>query len=686
MPHAGERGPDRFLNRELSVLDFNERILDLAEDGFSALLERARFLAIFASSIDEFYMVRVAGLKRQLAAGMVTRSPDGLTPRDQLQAIAEKVEPMVRRHADVFSEDVMPGLAKAGIQIMSYEELAGSQRRELDELFLQRIFPIVTPLAVDPGHPFPYISNLSLNLAVTVRDPREDREHFARVKVPPLLPRFISLPKDDVLVPIEDVIAAHANHLFPGMDVVEHYSFRVTRNGDVEVSDFDAEDLLRALEDELRRRRFMPAVRLEIEEGMPPHIVELLARELDVTAQEMHPLPRPLDLSALWDIYDLDRPDLKDEAFQPVTRPPLLETEDAPVDIFEILRRREILVHHPYDSYATSVQRFIEQAAEDPDVLAIKQTLYRTSGQSSIVDALVTAAESGKQVVVLVEIKARFDEKANINWARALERAGCHVVYGVLGLKTHSKLCLVVRQEGERLRRYAHVGTGNYNPKTARIYEDFGLLTADQELGADVSHLFNYLTGYSRRTSYGSLIVAPHGMRAHILKLIEGEIQAAESGNTARIIIKVNGLADEAIIDALYDASQAGVQIDLIIRGICMLRPGVSGLSDNIRVRSILGRFLEHSRILFFENGEDQVYIGSADLMHRNLDRRVEALVKVKSEETASRLRSVLDLALSDNATASTLGPDGWWTRLSPDNGIVVSHQAELMRRAAEDA
>lgn len=686
MAQFGGLGSDRFLNRELSVLDLNERVLDLAEDGFAPLLERAKFLAIFASNIDEFYMVRVAGLKRQLAAGMVTRSPDGLNPRSQLQEIAEKIEPLVRRHANIFAEDVMPGLAKAGIQILRYEDLDESQRIELDDHFQQRIFPIVTPLAVDPGHPFPYISNLSLNLAVTVRDPREDREHFARVKVPPLLPRFVSLPRDDALVPIEDVIAAHVHHLFPGMEVVEHYSFRVTRDGDVEVSDFDAEDLLVALEDELRRRRFMPAVRLEVEEGMPPHIAELLARELDVAVDEMHPLPRPLDLSTLWDFYALDRPDLKDDAFQPATHPPLLEAEDTPVDIFEVLRKREILVHHPYDSFTTSVLRFIEQAAEDPDVLAIKQTLYRTSGQSSIVDALVSAAESGKQVVVLVEIKARFDETANINWARALERAGCHVVYGVLGLKTHSKLCLVVRQEGDRLRRYAHVGTGNYNPKTARTYEDLGLLTADQELGADVSHLFNYLTGYSRRTSYGSLIVAPHGMRARIIELIEGEARAAEKGKPGRIIIKVNGLADEAIIDALYEASQAGVQIDLIVRGICTLRPGMEGLSDNIRVRSILGRFLEHSRIFFFENDEEQVYIGSADMMHRNLDRRVEALVKVKSEEIASRLRSILSLALADNSTASVLGPDGRWTRLSPEDGVTISHQAELMRRAVEDA
>ena len=676
-----------FLNKELSVLDFNSRVLAMAEDGFSPLLERAKFLAIFATNIDEFYMVRVAGLKRQLAAGMVARSPDGLTPREQLGEIAHKVEPMVRRHAELFLQEVLPGLAKAGIQILRVDELDDEQRAELDETFLQRIFPIVTPLAVDPGHPFPYISNLSLNLAVIVRDPRQDRTHFARVKVPPLLPRFIALSEEGIYVPIEDVIAAHLHHLFPGMEVVEHYTFRVTRNADIEVSEFDAEDLLRALEDELRRKRFMPAVRLEIEEGMPPHVLELLAREMDVAVQDMHPLPRPLDLSSLWQLYEIDRPDLKDEPFQPVTRPPLLESEENPSDIFSTLGDGDILVHHPYDSFTTSVQRFIEEAAEDPDVLAIKQTLYRTSGQSAIVDALIRAAEAGKQVVVLVEIKARFDERANIKWARALERAGCHVVYGVLGLKTHCKLCLVVRQEGDQLRRYAHVGTGNYNPKTARTYEDMGLLTADRELGADVSHLFNYLTGYSRRTSYRSLIVAPHGMRERVIGLIEKEAKLAAEGASAQIIMKVNGLSDERIIEALYEASRAGVQIDLIVRGICTLRPGVEGLSENIRVRSILGSFLEHSRIFYFKNGDEQVFIGSADMMHRNLDRRVEALVNVKSDELRKRIRSVLDLALSDDSTAWCLDSNGVWTRLSPANGgAEISHQGELMRRASEDA
>ena len=687
MPTSEDFPPDRFLNRELSVLDFNARVLAMAEDGFAPLLERAKFLAIFASNIDEFYMVRVAGLKRQLEAGMVGKSPDGLTPREQLGEISNKIEPMVRRHAELFRDEVMPGLAKAGITIVRYEELDEEQCRELGDLFLRKIFPIVTPLAVDPGHPFPYISNLSLNLAVIVRDPQEDRTHFARVKVPPLLPRFVRLKESDVFVPLEDVIAAHLHHLFPGMEVVEHYTFRVTRNADIEVSEFDAEDLLRALEDELRKRRFMPAVRLEIEDGMPPHVLELLSRELDVAVRDMHPLPSPLDLSALWQLYELDRPDLKDEPFQPVTHPPLLETEDGPVDIFQVLARDDILVHHPYDSFATSVQRFIEQAAEDPNVLAIKQTLYRTSGQSPIVDALISAAESGKQVVVLVEIKARFDEKANINWARALERAGCHVVYGVLGLKTHSKLCLVVRQEGDHLRRYAHVGTGNYNPKTARLYEDMGLLTSDQELGADVSDLFNYLTGYSRRHNYTSLIVAPHALRDRMIQLIDREAKAAADGTEARIVMKMNGLADERIVDSLYSASRAGVKIDLIVRGICTLRPGVAGMSENIRVRSILGRFLEHSRIFYFRNGDEQVYMGSADMMHRNLDRRVEALVKVKREEVRRRLRSVLDLALEDNTTAWALQPDGSWSRLAPTNGEPeVSQQVELMRRAIGDA
>ena len=680
---------DRFINRELSWLDFNERVLTLAEDPGAPLLERVKFLAIFANNLDEFYQVRVGGLQRQREAGLSTTSPDGMSPTEQLEEIATKARPLAQRHAALFSDDVMPSLTKAGIDVVRWKDLDDTHRGELDTMFSDQIFPVVTPLAVDPGHPFPYISNLSLNLAVLVREPGQRDFRFARVKVPPLLPRFVSFNGDGLFVPIEDVIAANVNKLFPGMEVVEHHAFRVTRNADFEVDDDGAEDLLQALEEELGRRRFSPAVRLETEPDMPAHVLDLLVRELQVDVDDVHSLPGPLDLSGLWSLYELDRPDLKDDVFVSATHPRLVASEDVPLDIFSVLSKKDVLVHHPYESFGTSVQRFIEQAATDPDVLAIKQTLYRTSGESPIVDALMAAARSGKQVVVLVEIKARFDELANIGWARTLEQAGCHVVYGVVGLKTHCKLCLVVRREGKALKRYVHVGTGNYNPRTARRYEDLGILTADPQVGADVSDLFNFLTGYSRQRSYRTLVVAPNGLREEILAMITRESARAASGDEdARIVLKLNSLVDEEVVDALYDASQNGAQVDLIVRGICALRPGVEGLSENIRVRSILGRFLEHSRIFYFRNGgSEEMLIGSADLMHRNLDRRVEALIRVRDDDIKARLRTILDIALRDNTAAWELDARGRWQRTEPsEEAEAVALQKELMKRAAPDA
>ena len=678
----------RYLNRELSWVDFNARVLALAEDHTTPLLERVKFLSIFASNLDEFYMVRVAGLKRQEAAGLATRSADGLLPREQIALISQKVASLVERHARLFTGELMAELAAAGIRILRWQELTEQQRREFDDLFQEKIFPILTPLAVDPGHPFPYISNRSLNLAVSVCDPVAGRTHFARVKVPPLLPRFLTFSRDDCFVPLEDVIAANLGLLFPGMQILEQHTFRVTRDTELEVDDDGAEDLLRALEAELTRRRFSRAVRLEVEESMPQHLLQLLMRELQVEASDVFSLPAPLDLSSLTEIQAIDRSMLKDEPFQPVTNSDLISTDDSPVDIFAILRNKDVLVHHPYDSFTTSMQRFVEQAAEDPDVLAIKQTLYRTSGQSPIVDALIEAAESGKQVVVLVEIKARFDEIANINWARTLERAGCHVVYGLVGLKTHSKLCMVVRREGEFLRRYVHIGTGNYNPTTARIYEDIGLLTADETLGADIGALFNYLTGYSRQATYRSLVVAPYEMRDRVIAMIEREAALTSDAEPGRIAIKLNHLVDEAVIDALYDASKAGVKIDLLVRGISAVRPGVPGLSENISVRSILGRFLEHSRIFYFRNGGDEEFlIGSADMMHRNLDRRVEALVRVEAPELKQRLKKILDLAFADNRSAWTLDEHGEWHPPQPPAGETgVSLQLDLMRDAIKNS
>ena len=659
---------DRFLERESSWLAFNERVLELAEDPATPLLERARFLAIFAGNLDEFFMVRVAGLKRRIATGVAARSASGLEPREVLDLIWARTRELMKRHAACFHQEVAPALAKEGIHLLRWHELSAEEQARLFTLFRQQIFPVLTPLAVDPAHPFPYISGLSLNLAVMVRNPVTGHEHFARVKVPPLLSRFLPASPDRY-VPVEDVIAAHLEDLFPGMEVVAHHVFRVTRNEDLEVEEDDAENLLQALEKELLRRRFGPPVRLEVEESIDPRVLDLLVRELKISESEVHPLPGPLDLTGLHLVADLDRPALKYPRFVGRTNRDLAEVESAsPPDVFAVLRERDVLLHHPYDSFSTSVQAFLEQAAADPDVLAIKQTLYRTSGDSPIVDALTEAAQAGKQVLVLVEIKARFDEQANIAWARKLEEAGCHVVYGLVGLKTHCKLSLVVRQEGTTLRRYSHVGTGNYHPKTARCYEDLGLLTADPEVGADLSDLFNRLSGYSRRTTYRRLLVAPTSLRDGLLTRIHQEIANHRAGRPAGIRMKVNALVDERIVDALYRASQAGVPVDIWVRGICVLRPGVPGLSEHIRVRSVLGRFLEHSRVFTFVNGgEPEVWIGSADMMHRNLDRRVEALVRVTDPGHRTTLNRLLEQGTSDAMASWHLGPDGTWTRHAVD-------------------
>lgn len=658
----------RFLDRERSWLQFNERVLELAEDPNTPLLERAKFLAIFAGNLDEFFMVRVAGLKRRIATGVATRSASGMQPREVLEMIWARSRELMARHAACFHEDVAPSLAEEGIHLVRWNELAEKEQARLFTLFRHQIFPVLTPLAVDPAHPFPYISGLSLNLAVVVRNPVSGHRHFARVKVPPLLSRFLEASPQRY-VPIEDVIAAHLEELFPGMEVLEHHTFRITRNEDLEVEEDDAENLLQALEKELMRRRFGPPVRLEVEESIDRYVLDLLVRELKISEAEVYPLPGPLDLTGLFGIANLDRPELKYPKFVAGTHRDLAEVESASApDIFAALRERDVLLHHPYDSFSTSVQAFLEQAAADPDVLAIKQTLYRTSETSPIVDALIDAAESGKQVLVLVEIKARFDEQANIKWARKLEEAGCHVVYGLVGLKTHCKLSLVVRQEGETLRRYSHVGTGNYHPKTARLYEDLGLLTADQQVGADLSDLFNRLSGYSRRETYRRLLVAPKSLRDGLVARIDKEIQHHHAGRPASVRIKANSMVDEAIVDALYRASQAGVPVDVWVRGICALRPGVTGLSENIRVRSILGRFLEHSRIFAFGNGgEPEVWIGSADMMHRNLDRRIEALVRVTDPAHRSALNRLLETGMSDTTSSWHLGPDGEWTRHATD-------------------
>jgi len=659
---------DRFIDRELSWLAFNTRVLELAEDANNPLLERAKFLAIFASNLDEFFMVRIAGLKRRLAAGIATRAASGMLPREVHEAALGHAHELMLRQSECFHRDVLPGLVSEGIELVRWPELSDSEQEGIAKVFRDQIFPVLTPLAVDPAHPFPYISGLSLNLAVVVRNPDTGTELFARVKVPPVLPRFLNV-RGARFVPLEDVIAAHLHELFTGMEMLQQHTFRVTRNEDLEVEEDDAENLLQALERELMRRRFGPAVRLEVEDSMDPYVLDLLMRELGVTESEVFRLQGPLDLRGLWGIVDLNRDDLKYPAFVPKTSYALAEVETslAP-DVLEVMRTKDVLVHHPYDSFSTSVQRFLEQAATDPNVLAIKQTLYRTSGDSPIVDALIDAAEAGKQVLALVELKARFDEQANISWARKLEQAGVHVVYGLVGLKTHCKLSMVVRNDGGQLRRYCHIGTGNYHPKTARLYEDLGLLTSDPDVGADVANLFNQLSGYAMNTSYNRLLVAPHSVRSGLIERIEREVEHHKAGRESRIRFKCNSIVDEAIIDSLYRAGQAGVPVDLVVRGICAMRAGVPGLSDNIRAVSILGRFLEHSRIFEFTNGGDrEVWIGSADLMHRNLDRRVETLVRLDAPEQVSEVGDLLDLALDPDTAAWDLMPDSRWVRRTHD-------------------
>ena len=673
----------RFIDRELSWLAFNQRVLELSENEDLPLLERAKFLAIFASNLDEFFMVRVAGLKRRIAAGIAVRAASGLLPREVHDAVLVHAHDLMRRQAECWSDEVRPALAAEGITLVRWSELDDDDRRKLATLFRDKIYPVLTPLAVDPAHPFPYISGLSLNLAVVVGNPQTGSELFARVKVPPSLDRFLAVGNSR-FVPLEDVIAEHLDLLFPGMDVLQHHVFRVTRNEDLEVEEDDAENLLKALERELSKRRFGPPVRLEVEQTIDQHVLDLLIRELGVADNEVFVLPGPLDLRGLWAFVGLNREDLSDPAFVPKTNRALMQNKEsasAP-NVLEAMRQTDVLLHHPYDSFSTSVQRFLEQAAADPKVLAIKQTLYRTSGDSPIIDALIDAAETGKQVLALVEIKARFDESANIKWARKLERAGVHVVYGLVGLKTHCKLSMVVRDDGERLRRYCHIGTGNYHPKTARLYEDFGLLTVDEEVGQDVANLFNQLSGYSMHTEYHRLLVAPHSIRKGLLERIDREIANHEAGLPARVRFKCNSIVDEKVIDALYRASTAGVPVDVLVRGICAIRPQVPGMSENLRVRSILGRFLEHSRAYEFLNGGDpEVWIGSADLMHRNLDRRVETLVSLQGPDQIAYVGEILDKAFDPGTSAWDLEPDGQWIHNEAPDGRLEDFQAYMIRR-----
>jgi polyphosphate kinase len=681
-PADGPLPKDRFLDRELSWLAFNQRVLELADDDDLPILERAKFLAIFASNLDEFFMVRVAGLKRRIATGIAVRAASGYTPREVLDNIWQRAYELQREQADLFGSIVLPDLEAQGIQLLRWDQLTPAEKAEIELFFDAKVFPVLTPLAVDPSHPFPYISGLSLNLAVVVRNPVTGTELFARVKVPPLLPRFVEVGPAR-FVPLEDIIAAHLHTLFPGMEIQQTHTFRVTRNEDVEVEEDDAENLLQALERELMRRRFGPPVRLEVEESIDPHVLELLISELGVNELEVFRLPGPLDLTGLWTLYGLDRDDLKQRKFVPKTSRQLSEVETASApDILSVVRERDVLLHHPYDSFSTSVQLFLEQAARDPQVLAIKQTLYRTSGDSPIVDALIDAAQAGKQVLALVEIKARFDEQNNIEWARKLEEAGVHVVYGLVGLKTHSKLSMVVRDDGDQLRRYCHIGTGNYHPKTARLYEDLGLLTSDPAVGEDVSNLFNVLSGYSMNTDYARFLVAPHSVRTGLVERIEREVEHHRAGRPSGIRFKCNSIVDEGIIDALYLASRAGVPVDVWVRGICAVRPGVPGLSDNVRVISILGRFLEHSRAYCFENGGNrEVWIGSADLMHRNLDRRVETLIRLVDPEETADIYSLFDYAYDPETSAWDLGPDGSWTRrlVDADGRHLRDYQESLL-------
>lgn len=674
----GELPADRYIDREISWLRFNQRVLELAEDETIPLLERANFLAIFAANLDEFFMVRVAGLKRRIVTGLALPTNVGTAPTEVLAEINRVAYELQQRHAKCFAEQVQPQLSAAGVHTVKWEALDDADREVLTEYYQQHIYPVLMPLAVDPAHPFPYISGRALNMSIRVRNPRTDKVEFARLKVPQMIPRYVRVDRREAdtnvrFIPLEELIANQLDGLFPGMEVIDDHVFRVTRNEDVEIEEDETENLIQALEKELLRRRFGPPIRLEISDDMDEATLDLLVREFDIDKEQVYTLPAPLDLSGLFALSSLNRPDLKYKPHIPVTHPMFRTNSpsDKP-DTFAAIARREVLVHHPYESFATSVQAFIEQAATDPDVLAIKQTLYRTSGDSPIVASLIKAAEAGKQVLALVEVKARFDEEANITWARKLEQAGVHVVYGIVGLKTHCKLVQVIREEGGKLTHYCHIGTGNYNPKTSRIYEDFGLFTSSPEVGRDVTKLFNVLSGYAIETTYDRLLVAPLQLRAGLLERIEREAEHARAGRASGIKLKANSMVDEAIIDALYRASQAGVPIEIWVRGICSIRAGVPGLSENIRVRSVLGRYLEHSRIYAFENdGDREVFIGSADLMHRNLDRRIEVLVRLADREHLARIDRFFEFAFSDDVSSWRMLPDGNWQRR------VVSEEGE---------
>jgi polyphosphate kinase len=674
----------RLIDRELSWLAFNERVLELAEDKSIPLLERCRFLSIFSSNLDDFFMIRVATLKRKLESGVTKANTAGYSPIELMSEISKKTQSLIQRQSECFQSDVRIKLAEVGISFIKWKEQDDEEKNYINKIFTDRIFPVLTPLAVDPAHPFPYISGLSLNLAVLVKKPDTHEELFARVKVPSSLPRFIQTKEfgSTRFITIEQVIIANLHQLFPGMEIEDYYTFRLTRNADLELEEEESENLLVSMEAELLRRKFGPPVRLEVPVDIKPGLLERLKIELSIKEEDISRYKEPLDLTGLNIIADLDRPELKFAPFRNQIAKELREIDqDSNEEFFAAIRRNEILLHHPYDSFNSSVLRFLEAAATDPDVLAIKQTLYRTSGDSPIVNALIEAAEAGKQVLAVIEIRARFDEQANVRWARKLEDVGVHVVYGLVGFKTHAKLSLVVRQEGSVVRRYCHVGTGNYHPKTARMYEDLGMLSADNQLGEDLNILFNQLSGFAPQSTYNRLLVAPRTIRPGLLEKINREIENKKAGKHAFIRFKLNSLLDEEFVEALYFASMAGVEIDLVVRGICAILPGIPGVSENIRVRSVLGRFLEHSRIFHFANGgDDEIYIGSADLMDRNLNRRVESLANISRDEHKKELIKIFDLYLSSKTAAWHLLPDGKWLRVNQDpNGAPLAELQKVM-------
>ena len=684
LPIISENPRDRLIDRELSWLSFNERVLDLAEDKNIPLLERCRFLAIFSSNLDDFYMIRVASLKMKIENGYYKANSAGFSPQDLMKEISEKTQKLINRQSTCFQESILPQLAANGIEISTWDQLSADEKKYVAKIFNDRIFPVLTPLAVDPSHPFPYISGLSLNLAVLVKRPDTHEELFARVKVPQSLPRFIETQELEFgkFISLENVIIANLEHLFPGMEIEDYYAFRLTRNADLEIEEDESENLLESMEQELLRRKFGPPVRLEVDIDIKSNLVKKLKEELSIKDEDISRYPEPLDLTGLNRIADLDRPELKFKPFKNQIAKELREVDPEDSDeFFAAIRRKEILLHHPYDSFNSSVVKFLETAAKDPHVLAIKQTLYRTSGDSPIVSALIEAAEAGKQVLAVIEIRARFDEQANVRWARKLEDVGVHVVYGIVGFKTHDKLSLVVREEAGVVRRYCHVGTGNYNPKTARMYEDLGLLSSDSDLGEDLNKLFNQLSGFAPLSEYKRLLVAPRTLRSGLLERIDREIANQLAGKPAGIRLKLNSILDEEFIEALYRASQSGVKIDLIVRGICAIRGGIPGVSENIKIRSLLGRFLEHSRIFHFINaGDDEIFIGSADLMDRNLSRRVESLVRIAEPEHKASLIELLDEYLSDEIANWQMMPNGKWQNFSKNSdGSAIENVQQLL-------